>query len=169
MVAQGILQEHKESKVIPGEYQARRYFKLTQDKPYETNDASLTRSKNEASRGEVITRNYLTSLKLAFNQQNMLPGLRYLAPLKLDFYIPKQPTINKTFVIEVDGEQHYELCGKFHCGPSANEIFLDQQKRDKIKDDYLNKKGIPLLRIVYKSGMRQTAIHKIIDSFITTL
>ena len=54
-------------------------------------------------------------------------------------------------MIEVDGEQH-EKPIRFG-GMSieqANKNFIEQKRRDKIKDDYCLKNNIPLIRISYK-------------------
>lgn len=61
-----------------------------------------------------------------------------------------QPLVNKSLLIEYDGEQHSEPVkfGKIS-EEESNEIFIRTQKHDAIKDAYCLKEDIPLLRIKY--------------------
>ena len=69
-----------------------------------------------------------------------------MLPLPFDFHLT-----DYDILIEVDGEQH-EKPIRFG-GMSieqANKNFIEQKRRDKIKDDYCLKNKIPLIRISYK-------------------
>lgn len=61
-------------------------------------------------------------------------------PLRFDFYLP-----NNNICIEVDGKQHFESLNWF----GGNEGFISLIERDKLKDEYCNKKNIKLIRIPY--------------------
>lgn len=61
--------------------------------------------------------------------------------LSIDFY-----NANKRIAIEVDGEQHYAMNDHFHHG--CPKKFLDQLKRDQIKEDFCLANKIRLVRLL---------------------
>ena len=61
-------------------------------------------------------------------------------PLPFDFYI------NKKYIIEFDGKQHFEYSNN---GWNNKEKFELTQKHDKIKNQYCKDNNIPLIRIPY--------------------
>lgn len=61
--------------------------------------------------------------------------------LTLDFF-----NSNRRIALEVDGSQHYSYNKFFH--NSSRNKFLDQLKRDDIKEKFCEKNGILLIRIL---------------------
>jgi hypothetical protein len=59
----------------------------------------------------------------------------------LDFYIPL-----KRLCVEVNGKQHYEFSNLFH---KHKMDFLNQQKRDRDKKEWLRKNDISLIELPY--------------------
>lgn len=92
------------------------------------------------SKGEEKIQRFLTENKVKFNQEHKFEGMIFKNPLRCDFYIPFIKT-----VIEFNGKQHYEPIEYF----GGWESFKQTQERDKIKKEYLLKKGIDLIEIKY--------------------
>ena len=67
-------------------------------------------------------------------------------PMKFDFFV------NNSYIIEYDGEQHYqpESFG-INSLTEVNEKFTQQLLYDEIKNNYCKEKGIPIIRIPYYS------------------
>ena len=88
------------------------------------------------SKGEQIIEKWLVEHKICFEAQKTLeaPLKRY----KFDFYLP-----DYNLAIEYQGEQHYK--DKSAVWEGLSEV----QKRDKIKKDYCQEKGIELFEICY--------------------
>lgn len=61
--------------------------------------------------------------------------------LRLDFFLPRQ-----RIGIEVQGEQHYKMVGKFHASKQA---FLDGVKRDSRKRQWCERNNIRLIALRY--------------------
>lgn len=80
---------------------------------------------------ELIVLNFLKSLNLNINTQYKMFG-----NYKYDFFL-----LNYNLIIEVDGEQHFKQVSNW-------KSYLDSQKNDKIKMDYLVKNKISLIRIL---------------------
>ncbi len=95
------------------------------------------------TKGETKVRKYLEDNNILFNPQHIFPDLKRYDYLKFDFAIFNN--VEKTdlkCLIEYDGEFHYfPLLGE--------EILLDQQFRDRMKDEYCKKHNIILIRIPY--------------------
>lgn len=66
--------------------------------------------------------------------------------LKIDFLVRSVVS----FGIEIDGEQHYNYCARYH---RDKKDFDEQKRRDKRKDDLCRDQGIPLLRIDARGGL----------------
>ena len=88
------------------------------------------------SKGEQIIEKWLVEHKICFEAQKTLeaPLKRY----KFDFYLP-----DYNLAIEYQGEQHYK--DKSAIWEGLSEV----QKRDKIKKNYCQEKGIELFEICY--------------------
>lgn len=100
---------------------------------------------------------YLDKNHVEFTKQKMFSSLRYILPLKYDFYLSEL-----NLIIEYDGEGHYQA--KFGSTLEQKQKNLeDCQLRDKIKDEWAKANNIPLLRIPYWDFER---IEKLLDAFI---
>jgi hypothetical protein len=89
----------------------------------------------------------LNDLNVQFEQQYSFPDCKYKNSLSFDFFV----TYNHSkFLIEFNGEQHYRPV-KFGGinDDNADARFEEVKIRDKIKNDYATKNGIPLLVIKF--------------------
>lgn len=98
------------------------------------------------SKGEEQIKRLLESRNIAFIQQHTFPNLKDRRRLKCDFYLPDQ-----NLVIEYHGRQHYEVVHSF----GSAKALAENQRRDKIKKDYLQQNNIVLLEISYKEDVVQ--------------
>lgn len=92
------------------------------------------------SHGEIKIAEILTKNNIPFEQEVIMFKYENGTNSKFDFYVDNK------YLIEYDGETHY------HCnlhGWHTEERLLEQQKRDKIKDEWCKKNNIPLIRIPY--------------------
>lgn len=94
------------------------------------------------SKGENRIYNFLMSNKIKFESQKRFEICKNKKPLPFDFFIP-----SKNFLIEFDGEQHFNSNIKF----GNNYSFKKRKINDSIKNDFASKSGISLLRISYKN------------------
>jgi hypothetical protein len=85
--------------------------------------------------------------------EQMLPGLVYAKPLRLDICLP-----SKNLVIEYDGEQHFKMTG-WTCA----EQLQNNKCRDLLKDKYCISRGINILRIPYDFQMTTDLISQFIN------
>jgi len=92
------------------------------------------------SNGEQIIRNYLSEKNIEFIPQKSFKGCDYKRPLKFDFFLTELNTC-----IEFDGIQHFKPVDFFGGTPS----YLENLKRDNIKNDFCKKNNIKLIRIAY--------------------
>ena len=96
------------------------------------------------SKGEKAISIYLESLGIKFIREKTFIDCisRNNRLLRFDFYIP---SIN--VIIEYDGEHHFKPINKGYRAKYAHERTVIN---DKIKNKYIEDKGIGLLRITYK-------------------
>ena len=93
---------------------------------------------------EKMVKSYLEKNNLEYKQEFTIYECRDINPLPFDFWLKKYKCL-----IEVDGQQHFKVVD-YGCGEEmANVRFIQQQKRDKIKEEYCKKYNIPLLHIPY--------------------
>ena len=78
-----------------------------------------------------------------FEREKIFEDCRHNRFLRFDFYIE---TTRKPFIIEFDGEQHFESVEHF----GGYDNFVDTRLRDLKKILYCEQKSIPLFRIAYK-------------------
>jgi very-short-patch-repair endonuclease len=64
--------------------------------------------------------------------------------LRFDFYIP-----HKNLIIEFDGKQHFEVSNFCNDIELARELFEKTKKHDQIKNKFVKKSKMELLRISY--------------------
>lgn len=93
---------------------------------------------------ERIVKSFLEEHNIVYKQEFTIYECRDINPLPFDFWIKKYNCL-----IEIDGQQHYKPVNYGEGLEVAQVRFIDQQKKDKIKDDYCQKYNIPLLRIPY--------------------
>lgn len=110
--------------------------------------------KCNGSRGEERVENYLKYKGIKYITQKTFNGLKNKNNLYFDFYLP-----DYDLCIEFDGQLHFKSI-EFFGGDLA---LLQNQKHDKIKNDYCINNKIKLLRIHYKDINN---IEKIIDNEI---
>jgi len=94
----------------------------------------------KSSKGELAIIDYLNSKNIKYDYQKTFKDCKYKKNLIFDFYIP-----NINLLIEYDGKQHFEPEVFF----GGKDNFLENKKRDKIKDEYAKNNDIKLLRIPY--------------------
>lgn len=95
------------------------------------------------SKGEIKISRILDKLNINYIRQKTFEGcIGKKRKLPFDFYLPE-----KNLIIEYDGKQHFEIIEVF----GGNNAFNETQLNDKIKNNYLLKNGIKLLRISYKN------------------
>ena len=106
---------------------------------------------------------YLIKNNFNYKREYRFNDCKDVKPLPFDFYL-------KDFdcLIEIDGLQHFEPVRFGGYNESPAKRFELQQKHDKIKNDYCNKKNIPLLRISYISFKNGNWI-EIFNHFIETV
>jgi hypothetical protein len=108
----------------------------------------------KTSKGEKRIARYLRDKKIVFGTQKTFKGLRYINPLKLDFYVPFLKT-----AIEFQGEQHTNIGYYIRMGVSNPEKALrDCQLRDQAKREWCKKNGIRLIEIHYYQFRKIEAI-----------
>ena len=114
----------------------------------------------KSSRGEERIRKYLEDKNIYFQEQYSFPDCKNIYTLKFDFML--EDDSGKIILIEYDGEQHFK-----ECYYSEESKLIEQQKRDKIKDDYCNNNdNIDLYRISYKEFNNiETILEEIINSY----
>jgi hypothetical protein len=89
--------------------------------------------------------------------QHVIEACSNKKPLPFDFYC--ELFDGTSFLIEYQGQQHYKRV-PFWDGEQG---FEERKKRDKIKKEYAEKTGIPLLVISYT---KRRQIHDVIEAFI---
>lgn len=100
----------------------------------------------ERSVGEHKIQELLTQAKINFKREYTFADLvgEGGGRLRFDFGILNSDN-NLLYLIEYDGVQHFDAS----CFGMNNDLFLEQQKRDELKNDYCQKHNIPLIRISY--------------------
>ena len=118
--------------------------------------------KNKMSKGEKRIINYLIKRKISFNYEHKFYNLKYINPLRFDFYLP-----DYNLCIEYDGIQHFtpfDFSSK--CPERKNQNLKELKRKDKLKNDYCKSKGIKMLRIPYTEFDN---INKILDEAIINI
>lgn len=103
-----------------------------------------------SSKGELIINNFLKQNNFNYKTQYKISDCVYKRSLPFDFAVFDSNN-NLKYLIEYDGEQHYNPNSLFH-GKLQNEKnrnFEITKLKDKIKTDYCLKKQIQLIRISY--------------------
>jgi len=83
---------------------------------------------------------WLMSRGIEFQRESLLPGMKLVLPLRLDFWIS-----DRKIAIEYDGPQHFSKWSWINCaGVEGLDVI---QARDRAKDNYCIENGILLLRV----------------------
>lgn len=114
---------------------------------YKTTWASFTTNKvdrcpkcsKKKSQYALMTEEYLSSCGYSFKDEFTFSDCTDISLLYFDYIVFGQ---NNFVLIEVDGQFHYE-------NPFDENLLVDQQRRDKIKNDYCSQNNIVLIRIPY--------------------
>lgn len=94
--------------------------------------------------GEHKVREWLNSHGIAYEEEYTFDDLADQQKLRFDFAILSNGD-DVSMLIEYDGRQHFKPSKQF----GGKEYFEDLQRKDKMKNDYVKKNGIRLLRIKY--------------------
>lgn len=94
------------------------------------------------SKGERYVAKWLDKNRVSYKEQFRFDDCRNELPLPFDFAIKVN---GKKALIEFDGAQHFEG----QSGLWGQNNFKDITRNDRIKNNYCNERGIPLLRIPY--------------------
>jgi hypothetical protein len=103
----------------------------------------------------------LKGLGVQYLSQVRLPGLKDKKLLVIDFVIFVNGRVG---IIETDGEAHFHLVPVFHKRGEVD--FINQKRRDVIKNRFTRDEGISLLRIAYTEDAR---IEQFITDFIASM
>jgi len=96
----------------------------------------------KVSKGELKIAQSLEQRQIVFEMEKTFKDCRGRTerrPLRFDFYLP-----DHNILIEFDGEHHYDPVNK---GYKAKYVYERTKINDNIKNNYIAKKGIGLLRI----------------------
>ncbi len=99
-----------------------------------------------SSIGERDIYKYLTKKEIPFEFQKTFKDCKYKHVLHFDFYLPKE-----NICIEYDGIQHFKSV-KYFGGEKA---FRSRNKRDKIKNAFIEKNNMKLIRISYDKNIEE--------------
>jgi len=113
--------------------------------------------KCKESKGEIKVAKYLSEKNIKFIPQKTFPTLRNINLLKCDFYLE-----DLNLLIEYDGEYHYKPVRGYTLEKKQKNL-ENNQRRDKIKNEWAKANNIPLLRIPYWDFDR---IEELIEAFI---
>ena len=102
------------------------------------NDKSVSSGKSQIS---LLTKQWLDNHKIKYTQEKTFADCKNKNCLRFDFYVEWN---NKIILIEVDGIQHFYTNG----WTDENKLKYNQ-KCDKIKKDYCDKKGYILIHIPF--------------------
>lgn len=103
---------------------------------------------NTRSLGEYKIAKLLEDNNISFEKEKVFDDCRFLdsgAVARFDFYV------NNQYIIEIDGEQHYQPTrfSKNISKEKAYQLFIKRQEKDNFKNNYCFKNNIPIIRIPY--------------------
>ena len=102
------------------------------------------------SKGECEIRFKLEEKNIRYIRQKRFPDCKYKYTLPFDFYLP-----DYNICIEFHGLQHYQPISFF----GGEDVFLNTQIRDKIKEQYCNEKNIKFIVIKYSDNINEKLRH----------
>lgn len=95
--------------------------------------------------GEIYIKNFLVKNNIKYIQEHRFNNCRDKHLLPFDFYLS-----DLNICLEYNGKQHYEFNEFFH---KTKEGFVEQQKRDKIKEYFCKQNNIKLMIIRYDENI----------------
>lgn len=116
------------------------------------------------SKGEKRVAKYLDELNLLYKRQQKFKKCKCKRMLPFDFIVKIEE--KKGFLIEYQGQQHYEITRYRSKTTCSVKRLKNIQKRDQIKKEFCEKNNIPLLIIPYWDYDK---IEELIDEFIKNL
>jgi very-short-patch-repair endonuclease len=102
--------------------------------------------KCNSSKGEIRIEETLKNNKIKFEKQKSFNDCKCHKKLFFDFFLPQH-----RLLIEYDGEQHYKEIGFF----GGRKGFEERRKRDEIKNNYVKKNNLRLIRIKYNDNINE--------------
>lgn len=114
-----------------------------------------------ASRNEAQFADLLMSRGFAFCQQKTYSGCCAERMLPFDFLV--QTDTYDEFLVEIQGEQHYQYIPYFH--GETRDGYLRQQTHDKIKAKFAKDEDIPLLIIAHYANFAQELDNFLLEQF----
>ena len=114
------------------------------------------------SRGAVLVHKYLDSIGYVFKTEFSFEDCVNIQRLRFDFCVFRDDG-EIGFLVEYDGKQHFEVVEYF-----GKDSFIRTQESDRIKNDYCESKGIPLIRIPYWEFEKGT-LEEFLDAQIKSL
>jgi very-short-patch-repair endonuclease len=108
---------------------------------------SVKQSAGERRCQEVVEEFYNDKFRVQVRDLDELQNPKTRRNLELDIYHP-----SKKLAIEYDGRQHYEVVPRFHSNGESD--LKAQQERDALKDKLCKKAGIHLIRVSYKTKLK---------------
>ncbi len=115
------------------------------------------------SLGEIKIENILKKNNTNYKTQYSFEDLKFKKKLHFDFGILDDSN-NLLFLLEYNGQQHYEIFDLFH---KSIIDFEESKHRDQLKQDYCKKNNIPLYIIKYDENINE-AINNIFEYEIST-
>lgn len=112
-----------------------------------SNNSPKGKSKQEEDVGKI-----LTSLGIKYEREYRIGDNDY----RYDFFLP-----NHNCLIEVDGQQHFEINSRFHGknqDETAKQKFQNQKRRDDEKNQLARRSGYKLIRIDHEKNL-ETSEH----------
>ena len=118
--------------------------------------------KCKRSMNEINIEEYLLKKKIKYLYQKRFNDCKYKKVLPFDFYLS-----DYNLCIEYDGEQHFNSVSCW----GGDKVFIENQIRDKIKDEYCKNKNIHLLRIKFDDNIYELIDNELIklESFLTEI
>lgn len=107
------------------------------------------------SKGIFQIREFLRSSGLAFAEEARFDGLRFKNPLRYDFCVTDPVDGTARVLIEFDGKQHFFPTFRSRTTHEA------QVTRDRIKDEFAESNGIPLVRFTFRDLGKPTFQEKL--------
>lgn len=137
MTSQGIIKRYKDGRYTKFRYMGGVYRSIKYTPP-----------NKYASKLEALFANYLLEKDYDFDQQVIFKDLKCKNYLRIDFRV----ILKENLYVEIDGIQHYKHISYFH----TKEEFIEQCRRDKLKDKYMKDNGLHFLRIRYDQDIIRT-------------
>lgn len=106
----------------------------------------------KSSKGEILISNLLNKNNIEYIPQHRFNDCRDKNPLPFDFYLP-----NHNICIEFNGRQHYEIVEYF----GGFNQFKNQQRNDKIKEDYCKHNNIRLIAIKHTDNIKTILVEEL--------